>query len=288
MDYAALLGALIQVAGPLVGQQLAKADREKVLAILQASRDRFGNIDVPKLTALSAELVPDTKLADIKDDPDYRKQQAEADNALKGIADSGGLMLSDRAALNAIRNKVARAESAGRESIAADMARRGTLDSGAQLTMQLDNQQDAANRLAEQGEQTAGAAQKRAYEAILARSQNAGQGLDRDYRQKSNAAAAQDAINRGNADIRNLTNRWNAALPQQNYDNQMRQAGALAGADQGLTNFYTGRADQTQRDANTVSATAGQGITAAFGQNAQASSPKKPMTYEEWLKTQGA
>ena len=267
MDYAAIIGAILQVAGPVVGYFLAQQDKQKVLELLQGARDRYGNIDVPKLTALTAELMPTTELAKLKDDPKYRQQQAEADNALKGIAEGGGLMLSDKAALNAIRNKVARSESAGRESIAADMARRGTLDSGAQLTMQLDNQQDAANRLAEQGENTAGMAQKRAYEAILARSQNAGQGLDRDYRQKSNAASAQDAINRGNADIRNLTNYRNQQLPQQQFDNEFKKAGALEHADTNIGGFFQGRAVDTQNIFAQGGKAAGQGVTAAFGEN---------------------
>lgn len=246
MDYAQIIAALIEIVGPVAGQQLANADRDKVLALLQASRDEFGRIQVPKLKELTAELTPDTELSRIREDPQHRQQQREADSGLRDIVGSGGLTLEDKAALNAIRSKVSRSESAGRNAIANDMAARGTLDSGAQLAMQLHNQQDSANRAAEAGEATAGTAQRRAYEAILARGKMAGEGLDRDYRQKYNAAAAQDSINRGNTDIRNLTSRFNAGLPQQNYENELRKAAGAAPANSALANFFGNRAQGTQ------------------------------------------
>ncbi len=291
MDYAAILAAIAEVAGPIVGQILAGADRDKVLSILQASRDEYGQIQVPKLQELAGKLAPDTQLAGIKDNPQYLQQQHEADNQLKGIADSGGLTLEDRGALNAIRNRVSRTESAGRHAIENQMAARGTLDSGAQLSMSLANQQNAAQSAAEAGEQTAGQAQRRAYEAILARSQNAGQGLDRDYRQQSNAASAQDAINRGNTDIRNVTARYNAGLPQQNFNNQLTHAGAMAGANNALTNFYSGRANNTAGTWAQGGKAAGQGIAAAGSMMMPSDEELKTRddydAFQQWKKSQG-
>lgn len=285
MDYAALLGALISVLGAGAGAALSAADKAKVLELLQASRDEFGRISVPKLKELTATLQQDTQLAGIKDDPQYRQQQIAADQGLNDIIRGGGLTLADQAALNAIRNKVSRSESAGRNAIAGQMAARGTLDSGAMLSMSLDNQQDAANRAAAEGEATAGRAQARAYEAILARSRMAGEGMDRDYRQKANAAQAQDAINRGNTDIRNLTARYNAGLPQQGFDNELRRASAGAGATANLANAYAGKAADTQNMWAAGSDAVGKGIQATFGEQAPQDAEWK--AFQAWKKSQG-
>lgn len=219
-----------QIAGSAVGEAMSQMDKNEAMRLIRSVSDEYGKIDVPQLQKLVLEKQKDTQLANIKDDPTYRSQQNAADAQLNDVINSGGLTLADRAALNAVRGKVARTESAGRNAITNSMAARGSLDSGAMLAMQLQNNQQGAQSAAEAGENTTGRAQARAFEAIRARGQNAGAGLDRSYRQESDKARAQDAINAGNAAIANTAARYNASIPQQNFDNQLKLTGAKAGA----------------------------------------------------------
>lgn len=262
-NYAAILGAAIQVAGPLIGQQLAKMDQEKVLQLLRDSRDATGRIQLPALQKLVAEQQGDAALSGIQEDSRYRAQQDAADSQLDNVISSGGLTLSDKAALNEILGRTQRSEAAGRNAIAQDLQRRGALDSGAQLGLSLANQQNAANAAAQAGENTAAQAQQRAYNAILQRSQFASQGLDRDWRQKSEAARAQDAINQGNTNIRNVTNRYNAGLPQQGYENELRRQNEMNSLDRALAGYHQGQADRTVNTAVGASQGAAQGVAAA-------------------------
>ncbi len=149
------------------------------------------------------------------------------------------------------------------------MASRGTLDSGAQLAMALQNQQQSANIMAAQGEHQAGQAQLRAYQAIQDRARLAGQGLDRDWRQKSEAARAQDSINAGNAAIANAAMTHNAGIPQQNFNNQLTLAGAKANANAPLIGATAANAkdkqQETQGQYNMMGAMAGQLGSGSFG-----------------------
>ncbi len=246
MDWLSLIAS---VAGNVAGQAASQMDKDAAMKLVQASTDAFGKINVPQLQKLLLSQQGNTNLAGIKDDPTYRDQQTAADSELGNIINSGGLTLSDRAALNAIRNKTARTESAGRNAIEGGMAARGTLDSGAQQATQLQGNQQSANTLAAADEATAGQAQARAYQAIKDRAALAGQGLDRDYRQKSDAARAQDAINAGNTAILNTAAKYNAAIPQQNFNNSLELAGAQSGANTALAGVIAGRAKDTQQQA---------------------------------------
>jgi hypothetical protein len=247
MDYGAIIGMIGQMAGAAAGRAASQMDQDKAMALIQSAMDEFGKIDVPSLQKLLLSKAPDTELSKIKDDPAYRAQQMSADSQLNDVINSGGLTLADKAALNAIQAKVQRGESAGRHAIEGQMAARGTLDSGAQLAMSLANQQNSANSQAEAGERTAGAAQARAYAAIQQRAQNAGQGLDRSYRQQSNAASAQDAINQGNNAIANTAARYNAGLPQQDFTNKLNLANAKAQPGYTMAGWHAGQAKDTQQ-----------------------------------------
>lgn len=238
---------IAQIAGSAAGEAASQMDKDEAMRLIKSATDEFGKINIPELQKLLLQNAPDTKLAGIRDDPKYRSQQNAADAQLNDVINSGGLTLADRSALNRIRQGSARTESAGRNAIMGGMAARGSLDSGAQLAMQLQGNQQAANGAAVADEATAGQAQARAFNAIRERAQLAGQGLDRDYRQQSDAARAQDAINQGNTAIANTATRFNASIPQQNFDNQMRLAGAKAGPAYALAGAKAGQAKDTRQ-----------------------------------------
>lgn len=271
-DYGAIIGIISQVAGSAASQAASQMDKDAAMKLIQDSTDAYGRIQVPKLQKLLLEQQGQTGLAGIKDDPRYRDQQNAADAQMDDVIRGGGLTLADKATLNALRSRTARAESAGRNAIMGGMAARGTLDSGAQLAEQLQGNQQSANTLAAGDEAAAGQAQARAYQAIRDRAAMASQGLDRSYRQQSDAARAQDAINAGNVAIMNTAAKYNAGIPQQDFHNQLDLANSQSSANTHLAAAVAGRAKDTQQNmegmGNMVGAAAksyGKGATGSSG-----------------------
>lgn len=254
MNWLTLIG---QLAGAAAGEAASSMDKAQVLELIKSVRDEYGKIDVPKLQQLLLQKQGPSHLNGIKDDPTYRAQQSAADAQNNDIIATGGLTLADKAALNAIRAKIARTESAGRHSIEQGMAARGALDSGAQLAMQLQGNQQAAEEANAAGAQTAGAAQARAFQAIRDRAANAGAGLDRDYRKQSDAARANDAIEAGNVAIANTAARYNASIPQQDFDNKLKLAGAKAQPTYAVAGAHAANAKDTQQMWQTAGNAAG-------------------------------
>lgn len=266
VDYGQIAGLVSQIAGAAAGAAASQMDKDAAMKLIQESTDAYGKIQIPKLQQLFLQQQGKSGLADIKEDPRYRDQQTSADTALGDIISSGGLTLADKANLNALRARAQQTASQGRNAILGGMAARGTLDSGAQLASQLQENQQSANSLAASDEAAAGQAQARAYQAIKDRASMASQGLDRDYRQKSDAARAQDAINAGNIAIMNTAAKYNAGIPQQNFNNQLELTNAQAKATSDLSGALSARADATRGTAqgigNAVGAAAKNG---AFG-----------------------
>lgn len=244
MDWMSLIA---QVGGSAVGQPASQMDRDQAMKLIQAAVDDMGQINVPRLQQLFLQQQGKSELGSIKDDPGYRDQQNAADAQLNDVINSGGLTLADKAALNAIRNKTARTESAGRNAIANDMAARGTLDSGAQLAMQLQGNQQSANSLAAADESAAAQGQARSFAAIKERAAMATAGLNRTYAMQADAARANDAINAGNTAIANTAAKYNAAIPQQDFNNKMSLAQAKAQPGYVLAGAKAASAKDTQQ-----------------------------------------
>lgn len=281
MDYGAIVGLIGQVAGVAAGAAASQMDRNEAMRLIKSVSDEYGKINIPQLQKLLLEKQKDTQLAGIKDDPKYRAQQNAADAQLDDVINSGGLTLADRAALNSVRNRISRTESAGRHAIEGGMAARGSLDSGAQLAMELQGNQQSAQSAAEAGEHTSGVAQARAFDAIRMRAQNAGQGLDRDYRQQSDRARAQDAINAGNTAIANTASRYNAGIPQQDFENQMKLTAGKTGSTYALAGANAAQAKDTQQMYQGVGNMAGQAAGKGYdqykaSQQAPANTPNTP------------
>lgn len=267
MDYMALIGMIGQLYGKSTGDAASKIPQDQLMAILKGAVDDYGKINVPQLQQLILQKAPDTQLAGIKDDPQYRQQQMTADAQLNDIINSGGLTLADKAALSDIRAKVLRGESAGRGAITNEMAQRGSLDSGNQLAMQLAQQQNAAQSENQAGENTAGQAQARMYAAIQERARQAGQGLDRSYNQQANAARAQDAINQGNVAIANTASKYNAGLGQQDFQNQLTLANSKLNPAYTLAGAYGAQANQARQSGQDTGNIIAAGANAFGSQN---------------------
>lgn len=158
-------------------------------------------------------------------DPALRQQQMASLDALKDLAANGGMTAADKANLSRIQNDVAAADRGRREAIRQNMASRGMGGSGMDLLAQLQSNQAATDRAAQQGLDVAGMAEQRALDAMTRSGQMAGSLRDQDFGQASQVAQAQDAISRFNAANRNQFAQFNAnqraAAMQQNANAQM-------------------------------------------------------------------
>lgn len=224
-----LLGAGVQILGGVAGEAFSAADRDTQKRLLEQATDEFGNVDLPSLEKLVAEQQGPSELGKVQGDPELRGIQRDALDQLMELGRNGGMSLEDKANLNRIQGKSARAASAGRGRIADDMAARGISGGGTELAMQLSNNQNAAQRASEGGLEVAGMAQKRALDAMMQGGRLAGDMRGQDYSEKARAAEAQDMINRWNADSRSHAAQYNAGLGQQHYENQLRRAQGKAG-----------------------------------------------------------
>lgn len=113
------------------------------------------------------------------------------------------------------------------------MAQGGAL--GGQLQGQQNTQANAISQAQNAMQQFNAANQQQAA------SQNAG------YQQAANAYNTQMAnqVGMGNTELANQRTQYNAALPQQNFANQMTKQGAVAGQYGNLADLYTGQGKQT-------------------------------------------
>ncbi len=249
-------------------------DPEQQKVILQRFVQQ-GTLD-PKLE--QAVLQGASELEKIKTDPRLKQSQLKALSSLEDIGSSGGLTLSDQANLQKGLNDVAVADRGRREAIADNMQRRGLSGSGFDQAAQLRNQQDATNLQSQQQLQTLGSARDRALQAITQGGSLAGQLRSQDYGEQKDLAGARDSIANFNAralagvnhsnvgyqneaqaanlkarqdiananvGIANQQELHNKDVYQQQFDNQARKAGGLAGQNTILSNKYDQAADRT-------------------------------------------
>jgi hypothetical protein len=235
---AAAIAAVASLAGSAIGYAASEKSRQQQEKWIQAATDAYGNIDLPKLKELIVKDVGPTRLAEIQTDPRYKQAEFSADDALKTMGESGGLTLGDKAALEA-----------GMES-------RGQLGSGAQLAMQLQNQQQAAQQASDAGAQTAGQAQARAYQAILDRARLAQTNQAQDWNQQAQVASAQDAINRQNQLMQYQVQTGNNSIAEQNFQNQMSLAAGKSGQAGNAAQYHQQAGSNIQQAWNQ----AGQGV----------------------------
>ncbi len=221
------IGPLVNAGAGALANSNSNAASEEDKARYKAILAKLGALQTPgfdtnALTAEAGQL-----------DPELKAKQMQAMAALGEIQKSGGLTLADQAALNKVLNQTARQESAGRNAIQARMDARGTGSSGANLAMQLSNNQAAANRANETGMNTSAAAQKRYLQSILEQGQLSGQMSDRDIRAKQ----ARDLMNQYNQKNKNT-------YAQQGYNNDLSKiTGQMPGtaAMVGLNQAQAGR-----------------------------------------------
>lgn len=210
-----------------------------------------------------AYTVDPSAMNGISTDPALRQAQMDALSGLQDISASGGLTAADRANLSRIQTDEDTKARGSREAILQNAQARGAGGSGLEMLMQMQNAQDAATRASQRDLDVAGMAQERALQALMQRGQLGGQIQAQDFGQKAEIAGANDAISKFNAQNKqqvglantaakntaqaaNLENKQriadtnaqlanqqqaaNKALAQQDFENQYKKAGGIAGA----------------------------------------------------------
>ena len=225
----------------------------------------------------TAESLGPSKMEGIATDPALRAAQMNALNKLTSIGDAGGRdaqFLADQARLESDVNTNLQGQQG---AIQQNLASRGMSGGMSEMVAKNINAQQAANRQAQMGMDAKAQAEQRALSAIMQGGQLGGQMQAQDFGQKAQQAQAADMINKFNAQNRqdvqsrnvgaknqaqqynvgnqqgiadknvgqkNNAQQYNLNLAQQQYDNEMKKRGLVAGAQKGLADSYQGESDR--------------------------------------------
>ncbi len=256
MPYALIIQALM---GMAADAKAGKIDAEK-LALLKKQLSDVAGIPLPELEKIAATQLPASHVAALQTDTGLRSKQMESLAALQDIIDNGGMSLEDRVAQEAALSRSAGAARRGRAGIAADLASRGQLNSGAALQMGMAAEQQNANSARQSGMEAAANAQRRKMEALRELGGQAGSLRGQDRSEASEAARAADERNRWNASAQEKAQYYNAGLPQQQFGNQMAKATGQAGAVNNLAGAYGQEAQGIRDQGAKNSAAVGQAV----------------------------
>jgi len=268
MPFPALLAAAIpgiisagsQAIGGAVGSAAGAGDREAQRRLIESLLREYGDLDVPELEQMFAEQLGPSAQEGVRGamDPRFAREQHSVLDSLKRLEEQGGETSETRAVLNKILGDTARQESAGRNAILNNMKSRGVSGSGAELAMQLQNNQQSADQSQRAGLEQSAQANRRLLDVIMGRGNMAGQMRGQDYRELSDSARAKDMISQYNADNRYKTQYTNKVqLPGQQFGMEMDKMRGKTGLVTGASDYY---GKSAQNAANT-----GYGVGNAIG-----------------------
>lgn len=258
--------------GGLFGGSAGKDEMEESLALSKEAMQRLKDLYVPtaaeqevQLTSpelvglLGAEQQGDSALAGVSTDPRMKNAQMKALEQLAGLSQQG-LGVEDQQAFNQLRKQAGSEASAANAATLQNAAAQGTLDSGNTLMSQLMAGQQQANRLQDAGANQAAQASAARRQALGMYAQQGNTLAQQDYLQKAQAGSAKDAISKFNAQNRqdvnasNLANQQaiantrsanantqqmhNRGLIQQQFNNNLAQAGGVNNAANNLSAQY--------------------------------------------------
>lgn len=237
-----------------------------------------------------------TGLANVSVNPQLRAAQMQALQSLQQQGQTG-LTPQDKLALTQITQQNNQQANSANQAVLQNAAARGMGGSGASLAAQLANNQNSANNQQNQSLQVGAQGAQAALNATAQAGQLGSQMENNQYGEASNAARAQDVINQFNtankqgvnaqntlaqnqAQAYNLQNAQNIAntntgianqqqvankgLYQQQYNNQLNQAQAEAGAENNLSGYYGNQAAGTRQEGAAIGNGIQQGLTSVF------------------------
>lgn len=233
------------VIGGALGALLSSGDRAAARRAIERAIQGYGNIPLPVLQQMEAQLLGPSAMEGVNADPALEGDQYQAIGQLGNIADSGGMTLEDRANYEGLQRDAAQRANAQRSGILSLLAKQGVNTGGASAALQL----GAANEQAERGSnaalQTAASAQKRATQAVLDRAKLASTVRGEQVSEQTAKAQARDMIAQRNAAAKQGAQAYNLQIPQQQYANEMQRQNGIASAATGASNYYTNEANRT-------------------------------------------
>jgi len=246
--YAALIGAAVSLISNMIGQVNSDEQRRKATQLLQEQFGHLKGIDIPKLTELAVQQQASTTGTS----PEAAQSRGLQLKALEGLGrevDFQGMTPEDRAAYQQAQLQAGQTAGGLRGAVEQQAAQRGLSQGMGSYVGALTGSQGAANMAAGQGMQAAAQSRQRYLQALEGLGQGAGSMRGQDYQ----AAMAQDAINRFNAEQR-------ARGSQQYYQNQLGQYGLGVEQAQMLSGLGMQAADRAQRQGATYGAAGSQMI----------------------------
>lgn len=331
----ALAGLGIGAGAGLMGNILSASDRNKAIGATEGALQQWLNINVPdpqqqqvilQRYQMTGQLDPQIEQAmkmgpsafeQIQNNPQLMNAQMNALDQLQQEGLTGGMDIRDQATMQQAINDSNAAARGRAGSIMDQMQQRGMGDSGAALSAQLQNAQNANQTQSSNELQAAAASRQRALDAIMGGGQLAGQMQQQQYGQQANLARARDAINQFNTtNMQNVltrnTNRANEAqqynvglqqqlanmntglanqqqmynknLIQQNYENQLQKAGGMQGAYGNMANAYNNAAAGTSNMFAGIGGAAAQGGSAYQGYlNNQQQLNQQQNQFNQWM-----
>lgn len=146
-----------------------------------------------------------SELKNITTDMSHKQAQNRALSELEKIGNEGGLRAEERLALEEAQQGARSSEKSSRDSILAEMARRGTVGSGQELAAKLVGQQGSADREHRAALETQAMAQNRALRAIEGAGSLAGKYRGQEFGEKARIADSENVINEFNTrGVRNV------------------------------------------------------------------------------------
>lgn len=243
------------VAGALSSNSVMNQAYQTMLQNLARQMGNYDNLKDPGYKQLTAPQLDQSNLNKVQYDPAAKAAQQQSMSSLQDIINRGGLSLQNMQALNQTQQNLNRNDSARNASIANSFAAKGQLGSGASLAMQLANAQNSAQNANQQGEAQNAQAQQQAMQALLQKGQIGRQMGNDTYSRDAQAAQANDAINKMNAQFGLTTGEYNNQVLGQGYQDQLNKFKGEQGVTNQLNDVILG---QGKQNASTVS-----GITGA-------------------------
>lgn len=269
-----LAGLGTAIAGAVTQQQGNQARQEQLQHIL----DMYQRMGLPVLPELAAQTLDSSAQARVTSDPNLELAQMQSLRGLQDTAATGGNTQADRAAMYVAENDANQNARARERALQASLDSRGLGSSGAAMALRAGGAREAANTSAMAGMKSQLAARERALAATQAGGQLAGSIRGQQFNERDRAAQARDAWAKYNADARTSANRYNAALPQQNFNNQMTVNQQIAAARSGVGNGAAANAQQAGQQIAGLGQAGGEFV----GQAIHASRPAGSVNYDPY------
>lgn len=229
MEYAAVAAAFASILTALISagkEGEAQHLRNQIAA-------EYGPEILPELDKAVAEGAGDSAFAGLRERDDGRREQLDVLRELENVYETGGRTRADEAALDVAGRRVSQRAGQQKGDVAISAAQRGQRGTGLEAVLASQSAQDELEALASLDAEVASSGRNRALQALQANGALASGVRGDDWRSMSEVASATDLQNRFNASQQQQTNMYNATLPQQEFDNEMRRLGAQGAAREG-------------------------------------------------------